>query len=384
MPLHFELEELAQRRAITISKMTAAGLDGMLLFRQESMYYLTGYDTFGYVYFQCLYLGADGQMTLLTRAPDSRSAKYTSMLEDIRIWRDGPDANPAKTDLLPILEQHGCRGLKLGVEYEAYGLTGRSALRLLDALSEFCELPDASDLITEQRVVKRPAEIEYVRKAAVLADAAHDEAVQLAQPGAFEGDILAAMQGAIFRGDGDYPGNEFIIGSGPAARIGRYHSGRRTLSDDDILTVEFAGVFRHYHAALYRTIKIGAESAKHERMHAIAVQMLAAGRAAIIPGAPIGDIFAAFKRTTEAGGYPPDNFAYGYGLGSTFAPNWMDWPMLYADNPTLIAPGMVLFIHPGVRDAADDLAAVVGETVLVTESGSERLSSASLEYARRT
>ena len=74
MALHFTEAELAERRQRTCRAMIDAGLDGMLLFRQESMFYLSGYDTFGYVFFQCLYLGADGTMTLLTRAPDLRQA----------------------------------------------------------------------------------------------------------------------------------------------------------------------------------------------------------------------------------------------------------------------------------------------------------------------
>ncbi len=71
----FTTEELPGRRARTCSEMVQRGLDAMLLFRQESMYYLTGYDTFGYVYFQCLVLTADGRMVLLTRAPDLRQAR---------------------------------------------------------------------------------------------------------------------------------------------------------------------------------------------------------------------------------------------------------------------------------------------------------------------
>ena len=61
-------------------------------------------------------------------------------------------------------------------------------------------------------MVKSAAEMEYVRQAAELADPAWDEACRLTGPGADEGDILAAMQGVIFSGGGDYPGNEFIIG----------------------------------------------------------------------------------------------------------------------------------------------------------------------------
>src|SRR5215475_3992486 len=95
MALHFTTEELATRRARTVEALRQRGLDGLLMFRQESMYYLTGYDTFGYVFFQCLYLGADGRLMLLTRAPDLRQAQHTSVIEDIRIWVDGPEAQPA-------------------------------------------------------------------------------------------------------------------------------------------------------------------------------------------------------------------------------------------------------------------------------------------------
>ena len=95
MALHFSKAELADRRKQTIEAMQKRGLDGLLIFRQESMYYLTGYDTFGYVFFQCLYLGADGRLMLLTRAPDLRQAQHTSDIDDIRVWIDAPNADPS-------------------------------------------------------------------------------------------------------------------------------------------------------------------------------------------------------------------------------------------------------------------------------------------------
>src|SRR5512134_233221 len=186
--LHFTREEFAQRQAMAIAAMQQAGLDGLLMFRQESMYYLSGYDTFGYVFFQCLYLGIDGRMTLLTRAPDRLQAKHTSIIDDVRIWADEPDAKPAET-LRDILVAQSCRGKKLGVEWEAYGLTARNGQRLAAALDGVATLVDASDLVSRLRVVKSPAELAYVRKAAALADAALEEARHSARPGAFEGDI---------------------------------------------------------------------------------------------------------------------------------------------------------------------------------------------------
>ena len=169
MTLHFSVEEFARRRAAAIAAMEREALDGILLFRQESMYYLTGYDTFGYVFFQCLYLGADGRMMLLTRAPDRLQAVHTSVIDDIRIWVDAPDANPS-LELREILCAFGCNGKRIGVEWEAYGLTARNGRRLAAALDGFCELADASELVSRLRLIKSPAELEHVRVAARLAD----------------------------------------------------------------------------------------------------------------------------------------------------------------------------------------------------------------------
>src|SRR5687767_11181958 len=110
MALHFTESELAARRERAVALMQKRGLDGLLMFRQESMYYLTGYDTFGYVFFQCLYMGDDGEtLTLLTRTPDMRQAGHTSVVEDVRVWYDAEAADRAG-DLREILEEHGCRG----------------------------------------------------------------------------------------------------------------------------------------------------------------------------------------------------------------------------------------------------------------------------------
>ena len=379
MALHFSREEFAERQSRAVAKIVERGLDGLLMFRQESMYYLTGYDTFGYVYFQCLYLGADGTMTLLTRAPDLRQARFTSTIEDIRIWVDRAGANPAD-ELRAILDEHGAGRKRLGVELEAYGLTGRSWRMVETALDGFCTLDDASELVNELRVVKSPAEIAYVRKAAELADAALDEANRLAVPGAFEGDILAAMQGAVFKGGGDYPGNEFIIGSGPGVLLVRYFTGRRHLDADDQLMIEFAGVYRHYHAALMRTVLTGSASEPQRDMHKACVEALAAAKEALRPGRPVGEVFDAHARIFDAAGYRDQRLnACGYSMGTTFSPNWMDWPMFYTGNPVIAAPDMVFFLHMLLLDSERGLGMAVGESVRVSEEGCERLSRAALD-----
>lgn len=379
MATHFTAAEFEQRRQAALASMADRGLDALLMFRQESMYYLSGFDTFGFCFFQCLVLTPDEGFTLLTRAPDLRQARHTSIIEDIRIWVDEAGRNPAG-DLLEILKQRGLAGKRVGVEYDAYGLTAYNGRRLDDALAGFCELEDASTLVSELRVIKSAAEIEYVRRAAELADDALDAAVELCGSGMFEGDILAAMQGAVFRGGGDYPGNEYIIGSGDDALLCRYFSGRRHLSDADQLTLEHAGVYRHYHACLMRTLLVGEPHEEHVRMHAACVDAMDACMTALKPGGAVGDVFSAHARVLDAAGFEGHRLnACGYSLGATFTPTWMDFPMFYAKNSVVVRPNMVFFIHIILMNSEARRAMTLGQTVQVTESGCERLSRAPLD-----
>ena len=379
MAIHFSPEELRSRRDRVREDLNERGLHALLVFRQESSYYLTGFDTFGYCFFQCLYLGADGSVTLFTRAPDLRQAQHTSDIDDIRIWRDQSGTDPS-TELVDILEEHGCRGNRVGIEFDAYGLTAFNWRRLETSLDGFCRYVDASDIVSLHRVVKSPAEIEYERRAAALADDALDAALALIEPGAFEGDILAAMQGAIFKGGGDYPGNEFIIGAGRDALLCRYFSGRKHLERKDQITLEWAGAYRHYHAAMMRTVLIGEVTSEHRGMHIAATEAMEACEAALRPGEAIGSVFDAHARAADAHGLREHRLnACGYSLGATFAPTWMDWPMLYTGNPVIAEPNMVFFLHMIFTNSTNGRAMTLGHTVRVTETGCERMSRSPLD-----
>src|SRR6478752_6941937 len=164
LALHFKEVEYRYRIDRVTLELAESDLDGLLMFNQESMYYLTGYDTFGFCFFQCLYLGADGRLALLTRAPDLRQAQHTSIIEDIRIWTDAAGAKPA-AQLRDMLASLGARGKRLGIETNSYGLTHFNGKAVDVALSDFCTLVEATNLVDRIRLVKSEAELKYVRKA---------------------------------------------------------------------------------------------------------------------------------------------------------------------------------------------------------------------------
>ena len=380
MSIHFTKEEFLERKSKLVTKLNEENLDGLLMFKQESMYWLTGYDTFGYVFFQSLILTSKGDIILFTRAPDLRQAQNTSIIKDIRIWVDKEKSNPSD-ELKNILSELNLEKSNLGVEYEAYGLTGRNAIRLNDTLKKFAKLHDQSELVSKLRVIKSDQEIIYTKKAAELADKALNEVWNVAKAGVSEAKILAEMQKVIFEGGGDYPANEFIIGSGHNALLCRYQAEKRILSNPDQLTIEWAGTYKHYHSAMFRTIPIGKADLKHYKMYDACLEALIKCEEKLIPGNTVGDVFNTHAKILDSHGYKKSRMnACGYSLGATFSPNWMDVPpMIFSDNPLILKPGMIFFIHMILMNSENQLAMNLGETYLVTKNGNERLGKQKLD-----
>ncbi len=383
MALHFPREEFDARRDRLTLAMAEAKLDALLLFAQESMYWLTGYDTFGFCFFQCLVVTADGNMVLLTRSADLRQAKHTSIIDNVVLWTDRDGVNPA-AELRNLLNDLDLLGKRIGVEYDTHGLTAASGRKLDEQLATFGQVSDSSDLVSRLRLIKSATEIEKVRTAAKLADAALDKALTHIKQGGDEAKILAVMNAAIFEGGGDYSANEFIIGSGPDALLCRYKAGRRKLTKNDQLTLEWAGTFHHYHAAMMRTILTGKVSKRHQELYDAARAALIAVEETMIPGKTFGDVFDAHAAVLEKHGLTRHRLnACGYSLGARFAPSWMDRPMFYAGNPEPIAPAMTLFAHMIIMDSDTQTAMTLGRTYLTGEGLPEALSHRNLDLIVR-
>ena len=125
---------------------------------------------------------------------------------------------------------------------------------------------------------------------------------------------------------------------------------------------------------MMRTIPIGSAPDRQVEMHKAARDALLAVEAALQPGRPVGEAFDAHARVIDAAGMQATRMnACGYSLGAVFAPNWMDWPMLYHGNPVEVTPGMVFFCHMIVFDDAAGLAMSLGRTSLIGPTGAEPL-----------
>jgi len=114
-------------------------------------------------------------------------------------------------------------------------------------------------------------------------------------------------------------------------------------------------------------------------MHGACHEALLACEEVVRPGATLGDVFATHARILDAAGYREHRLnACGYGMGAVYAPVWTDWPMIYEGNPLEFEAGHVFFLHMILLDFGSQRAMTLGHTVVVTDTGCERLSRSDL------
>ena len=200
--LPFPREEHLARQAKLRAALVEQGFDAMLVFAQESHYWLTGYDTGGSVFFQAAVFAADASpITLLTRRPDLLQARQTSMVEDIRLWWDAEDADPAGL-LREIMREKGLAGKRVAVEMNTHGLTGWNLHRIQVAMAGFCTLEFDRHLIRLLRLVKSPAEIAVMRQAGTLLDRSLTAVIAAARPGVMDSTLTATYLAVVLGGGG--------------------------------------------------------------------------------------------------------------------------------------------------------------------------------------
>jgi Xaa-Pro dipeptidase len=373
--LPFPPAEHLARQARLRATLRDRGADAMLVFSQESLFWLTGYDTGGYVFFQCAVVTADDRpIVLLTRRPDLLQARTTSTIKDIRIWWDADDANPAR-DLLGILDELGLKGGRLLIELNTHGLTGWNLWRCQTTFGDWCRLEDDGNLIRKLRVVKSPAEIAIMRKAAAICDRSLQRVIEAARPGMLDSDLKAVYLASILGDGADMPPNAPLFNSGERAVYGRGVTNPRRLEAQDQILVEYPVPYRHYNVKTEWMILLGQVPDRQRHMYDVARDALTRMTDLARPGTPLGTIFDCYADALDRGGYRSARYgATGYSVGISFAPTSMDVPpMIYSGAATLCEPGMTLFYHVMSGDADTGLAMGIGHTLLVTDGAPEVL-----------
>jgi Xaa-Pro dipeptidase len=226
------------------------------------------------------------------------------------------------------------------------------------------------------RLVKSPAECDYIRKAGAICDMIRDKSLERCRPGVSTKEIYGDMMQIVLAQGGDPSASRWPLGAGQMALLARYHTGEEIVREQDQVFFEPAASYRHYHACAMYNVITGKASALQRDMSQACAEALDSCQQALTPGRTVGEVFDIHKQVMDRAGFGEAAMsACGYTLGATYPPTWMDWPMFWTGNPQTIEPGMIFFLHMILFDRNTGTSMGLGETMIVRESGGESVNS---------
>lgn len=369
--LVFPVEEYRRRVEAVQKGIQEQDLKGLILFSPEHIFYLSGFQTFGYFSYQSMVVPAEGEPVLILRFLESFLAEHYSWVEQVERWDDHED--PVDVTVR-VLRERGLDTGRLGTEDNGFYMPYTVRRRLMDALSD-ATLVDGTSLVERVRIRKSPAELEYIRKAARYSAIGMEAGVRECVAGKTENDVAAAIFDAMTRAGSEYSPHDPIVTSGWRSGIPHTTYERRPLEPGDTVLMEITGTYHRYVAPHMRTAVVGRASRKVREMADLVLEGLNAAIAAIRPGVTSGEVDDACRVIMEKAGYY-ENFRKrtGYSVGFGFPPSWNEGHIvsLRKGDPTVLEPGMVFHLPVALRDYGVSCVGM-SETVLVTETGCEVL-----------
>jgi Xaa-Pro dipeptidase len=366
----FPKSEYDARLARLWREMERRGFDLFLVTGAENIFYLSGQQTPGYYTFQCLCVPLSGEPFLVLRGLEAMNARLNTYLDDIEGYAD--DEQPAVA-VAAALKARGWQGRHVAIDQNGWFLTVKLYERLI---AELGPLMDGSGLVEPLRRVKSSLEIEQILKAAKANDAGMRAGIAHVRRGGNENDIAAAILQAAVGAGSEYMAMEPFVTSGPRSGVAHTTWRRREIEAGDLVALETAACYNRYHAALFRTVAVGAIPQLARDMYAICREALAGAIDTLRPGRSCADVHAAAQAIIDRNGYSAGyRKRTGYSLGIAFAPDWGEGNILslYRGVDLPLEPGMVFHVPITLRDYGKFTVAV-SETVLVTDADARTLS----------
>lgn len=360
------LEEYRERVAKTRRWMHEHDVDLLILNQPEHYNWLSGYDPTSVFYHQSLIVpAAEEPLTLICNKAELALCEETCWVSDVRVVWTHEDQT-ART--LEVLRDRGLLDARrVGVNLMSYHLRPRYAFELRAALTG-AELLDVTAALDDLRLVKSPAEIEYLRRAARIADIGVSAGIETIRAGVSDREVMAAIQHAAAQAGGEFPAYPFLVdarGTLHGTPIGK------VLASGDTVYMEVSGVARRYHCNISRTVALGEPSPKLRELYAVVKEALDRATDALRPGVSVREIVELVDSLQS--GYEVNTWGrFGFSMEIAYPPIWIGALSLMRGDEHVLEPGMVITMEPGLS-YADGATMMFGNNVLVTADDPEVL-----------
>ena len=370
--LCFPLAEYQHRLNELRKRMQERLLDAVVISDPENLFYLTGYQTTCYSYFQALVVPLEGEPISITRELEASNMVHRTWVEEARCYTDTGDAIQ---ELFNIIKDLGLEHKYIGYERNSYFFPAYQQDRFHNHMQAGeGNLLDCYGIVEEGRICKSAAEIELMRSVAKVTEAGMQAAIEATEVGVTENEIAAAACAAMFSAGGEYPAVLPYITSGPRSMIGHATWEGRTVQAGEHVFLEMAGCIKRYHTAMMRTVLLGEKSPAMQSAEASMLEALDAAHNLIRPGVMVSDVDKCVRDIICRNDVGANLLTRaGYSIGIAFAPSWDEGYImsLKQGDETVLKPGMTFHLLPWMWGVEGDKTCGISDTILVTETGCE-------------
>lgn len=368
--LVFPMEEYDRRIAALRNEMAKRQLDVILVTDPENIFYLTGYQTTGYSYFQALVVPLEKPCFMVTRLLEATNVYSRTWVDEARTYSDTGDA--IQTVWHTLAEFH-LDDKVIGYEKDCLFFSAYKQERLLMTGID-ANFIDCTGIVEKLRLIKSQYEIDIMKKAARATEAGMRAGLDAVQVGATENDIAAEIHHAMFKAGGEYPAVAPYVTSGPRCLIGHATWEGRQIKENECVFLEIGGCYRRYHTAMMRTAFTGKPTEDMLEAERLVIEALEAMITEMRVGMTVHELDSIprkiISQSTVGGSLLTRS---GYSIGIAFAPAWDEGHILSlkpGENIPL-EENMTFHIIPWLHGFHEDKLMGISETVRVTKDGGE-------------
>ncbi|MCP4318160.1 MAG: aminopeptidase P family protein [Hyphomicrobiales bacterium] len=370
----FSAEEFADRQRRVRVKMEEKGINLLLIFHPTNIQYLSGSRAKSYQEFQVLFFPLENApMTIMMRLAEVPEMTDHSLAEDVRGWGGREPEDPVEV-FASLLREKGYMNRRIGLEVPDFYMHPYSYTRIRDLLGDALCL-DASFLIHDLKLVKSPAELACIRRAAEIADAGMHTAQKAISEGVSEMEVSGEVYRTLLSSGSDLPASPMNFVSGERTCYGHGAPSPRKIRRGDFMHLEYGAAIQRYTATIARHFCLGEPTARMRELHQVVLDACDACIAEIRAGVPAVTPHLAAKNIIADRGLDQYRLhTTGYGIAPGYPPSWGEYIHLFGDSTYTLEAGMVISVEPPVFLHEEKLGARIIDNLLVTETGCEILS----------
>lgn len=219
------------------------------------------------------------------------------------------------------------------------------------------------------RLFKDDGEVQRIRAACAVADAALADVSAMLAEGPTEREFALELDAAMMRRGAEDVSFETIVAAGVNGARPHHRPSHRRIGGGELVVVDFGALVDGYHSDMTRTFMVGDVGEERRRMFDVVARAQAAGVEAVADGVSVADVDGACREVIADAGWA-DAFVHGTGHGVGL--DIHEAPRVSARVADTLRSGQVVTVEPGVY--LPELGGVrIEDTVVVTDDGCERL-----------